>query len=88
MLEDGIITAGTGHIGKTPDFVHPHNTDAEYTMEWLSNLHYAVGHTKKGLLLLNHEVGYLERDALTTGALEVPEEPWMVRTSSSRSHGL
>jgi len=73
LKDDGVLVATTSHLGKTPDFVNPHARDAEYTVEWLSDLHYAVGHTKKGLLLLSHEIGYLEKDALMTGALEVPE---------------
>mmetsp|Transcript_54718 Transcript_54718/g.158968 ORF Transcript_54718/g.158968 Transcript_54718/m.158968 type:complete len:395 (-) Transcript_54718:256-1440(-) len=72
LREAGLRVVKTSIIGKTPNFIDPHPQDAEYKTEWLRNTLFVVGTVQRGLLLLNHEIGYLERDAIITGSLEVP----------------
>lgn len=72
LQEAHIQVARTSLIGRTPEFLRTKLKDQEYTRDWVRDLNFIVGHVRRGMLLLSSEVGYLERDAMRSGALEVP----------------
>lgn len=59
-------------LGKTPDFADIFGRQTDYRKEWVKNLKYLCETVRKGLLLLDDDIAYLERDSLISGALEVP----------------
>merc|ERR1719329_1508750 len=74
LLASGVRLARTSLLGKKPDFSSLFSQETDYRKEWVSNFRYMAQIVKKGVLLLNDDIGYLERDALLSGALEIPLE--------------
>lgn len=72
LHESGHRMARTQMLGKRPDFSNLFAHETDYRKEWVSNLRYLAATVRKGILLLNDSIGYLERDALLSGAFEVP----------------
>jgi len=70
-LKESHVVVSSSRVGTLPDF-GPEAKKTEYREEWLSNVSYLCGVVKKGYLMLNSEIGYLERDAVLIGALEMP----------------
>eukprot|EP00746_Dinoflagellata_sp_MGD_P085385 gnl/MRDRNA2_/MRDRNA2_33801_c0_seq1.p1 gnl/MRDRNA2_/MRDRNA2_33801_c0~~gnl/MRDRNA2_/MRDRNA2_33801_c0_seq1.p1 ORF type:complete len:380 (-),score=84.13 gnl/MRDRNA2_/MRDRNA2_33801_c0_seq1:9-1148(-) len=59
-------------LGPTPDFTDVFEGDDQQRQDWMRNFKAAVRTVKKGCLLLDDSVAYLESDAALGGALEVP----------------
>lgn len=72
LLASDKVLARTSLLGKRPDFSALFAKESDYRKEWVSNLKYLVQTVKGGMLLLDDNIGYLERDALLSGSLEVP----------------
>lgn len=72
LVEDGLTLASTTLCGRTPDFSRLFDKESDYRKEWLSNFKYMVQVVRKGVLLLSCDIDYIERDALFSGALEIP----------------
>jgi len=72
LLATGHKMARTALLGKRPDFSSLFGRETDYRKEWVANLKYITQLVRKGLLLLDDDITYLERDALLTGALEIP----------------
>lgn len=85
LNEDKFVLAKCGIIGKTPDFTDVFSRASEYRVEWLKSLLYVVNSVKRGILLLDDEIGYLERDAMLTGTLEMPVSRRYVYRPDDRS---
>jgi hypothetical protein len=68
----GTRLARTDLMGKRPDFSALFARESEYKKEWIANVAYVAKAVKHGVLLLDDDIEYLERDALLSGALEVP----------------
>jgi hypothetical protein len=72
LLAKDLKLARTSLLGKKPDFSHLFSKETEYRREWVANLKIMSQTVRKGLILLDDDIGYVEHDALLTGALEVP----------------
>jgi len=74
LLGSGHKLARTTLLGKRPDFSHLFGRETDYRKEWVADFQYMARTVRRGVLLLDDDIGYLERDALLSGALEVPLE--------------
>jgi ankyrin repeat protein len=74
LLAAGYNLARTTLLGKRPDFSQLFSRETEYRKEWVANFGIMAKVVRKGVLLVDDDIGYLERDALLSGALEVPLE--------------
>lgn len=72
LAATGHKMARSGIIGKRPDFSNLFGQETDYRKEWVSQFKYIASIVKRGVLLLSDDIEYLERDALLTGALEIP----------------
>uniref|UniRef100_A0A7S2N017 Ankyrin repeat domain-containing protein n=1 Tax=Alexandrium andersonii TaxID=327968 RepID=A0A7S2N017_9DINO len=80
-----ILIARSSILGKTPDFSDILAKETEYRVEWITSLTTMVDTVRRGILLLDADVGYLERDAILGGALEIPQERRFVYRSEDKS---
>lgn len=85
LEKNGILVARSSILGITPDFSDILAKETEYRVEWIQSLMYMVDTVKMGLLLLDSDVAYLERDAILGGALEVPPEKRFIYRSEDKS---
>eukprot|EP00928_Gymnodinium_smaydae_P072754 TRINITY_DN56050_c0_g1_i1.p1 TRINITY_DN56050_c0_g1~~TRINITY_DN56050_c0_g1_i1.p1 ORF type:complete len:379 (+),score=107.17 TRINITY_DN56050_c0_g1_i1:157-1293(+) len=72
LRSNGLVPVRTNLAGNTPDFSDVLGKGTEYQRDWLKDLNFMCHKVKKGMLLLNDEIAYLEHDSLLTGCLEVP----------------
>mmetsp|Transcript_147477 Transcript_147477/g.268849 ORF Transcript_147477/g.268849 Transcript_147477/m.268849 type:complete len:375 (+) Transcript_147477:106-1230(+) len=72
LQEEGYRMTRTQLAGKTPDFADLFSHKTEYRTEWTKQLIHMASLCRKGVILLHDDIGYLERDAMLSGALEVP----------------
>jgi len=72
LMSQGLRLARTSVIGKTPEFNDPFSRSTEYRTDWLKKLRFVSQIVKRGVLLLDDDIFFIERDALLSGALEVP----------------
>jgi len=72
LLARGERLARTSLLGKRPDFAQLFSAETDYRKEWVANFKYMAQTVRRGVLLLDDDIGYLERDALLSGALEIP----------------
>lgn len=72
FMNQGLRLARTRVIGKTPEFNDPFSRETEYRVDWLKKFRFVAQTVKRGVLLLDSDISFIERDALLSGALEVP----------------
>lgn len=72
LMSQGLRLARSRVIGKTPEFSDPFSRETEYRTDWLKKLRFVAQTVKRGVLLLDDDISFIERDALLSGALEVP----------------
>lgn len=70
--DQNAVCARTSLIGRTPDFSDIFSKPSEYRTDWINSLKFMGDCVRKGVLLLNDELGYLERDAMLSGLMEMP----------------
>ncbi|CAE8682721.1 unnamed protein product [Polarella glacialis] len=73
LKEDKTRVIKTSLIGPIPDFAVASKT-SEYKSQWIKNLLYLAHTVQHGYLMLSSDFAYLERDAILTGALEIPAD--------------
>jgi len=83
--EDKVAIARASVIGKTPDFSDPQAREDDYNKDWLRRFKHMAHVVRKGVLLLDSDVGYLERDAMLAGTLEVVPSRRFVYVHDTRS---
>lgn len=71
LNDEGVVFARSSLCGRLPNFENKSAKDNEHTTEWLKSMNFMVNAVGKGLLILSHEVGFIERDAVLSGALEI-----------------
>jgi ankyrin repeat protein len=74
LVDRGLRVVKSSLIGRTPDFSDPFSRGSDYRSEWIKSINSMAAVVRKGCLLLSENMGYLERDAVLTGFLEVPAE--------------
>lgn len=85
LNDEGVVLARASLCGRLPNFETKTAKDSEYIAEWLKSMMFMVNAVNKGLLLLSHEVGFIERDAVLSGALEIPPDRRYVYCPTKRA---